>query len=312
MRLSNCTLLLLSAAVTVLSAPAAELPSLDGRWDLTIKTAAETYPSWLEISGEGSSPSVQIVGRVASVHPASEVKFHAGRLSFASMESLGKHIPVTWEVELANDGRLTGVQQRSDGVRGEITGNRASALDRKVSDWSKSEPLFNGKNLDGWIPDKPDKNHWVAQNGELLNQSAGANLRTARTFQDFKLHIEFNCPPDGNSGVYLRGRYELQVEYEPKEKNDAKHAIGSIYGFLAPETAVEPRPGQWESYDVTLVGRTVTIVRDRVKIIASAEIPGITGGALNSDEAAPGPIYIQGDHTGGMKYRNITIAVPQQ
>ncbi len=110
--------------------------------------------------------------------------------------------------------------------------------------------------------------------------------------------------------MYLRGRYEIQVEYEPPAKNDAFHAMGSIYGFIPPAQEVAPRPGEWESYDVTLVGRTVTVVRDGVLIIDRAEIPGITGGALDSHEGEPGPLYLQGDHTGGLRYRNITISVP--
>jgi hypothetical protein len=86
--------------------------------------------------------------------------------------------------------------------------------------------------------------------------------------------------------------------------------MGSIYGFIPPAGVVAPRPGQWEAYDVTLVGRTVTVVRDGALIIDQAEIPGITGGALDSREGEPGPIYLQGDHTGGLKYRNIIISVP--
>ena len=85
----------------------------------------------------------------------------------------------------------------------------------------------------------------------------------------------------------------------------------SIYGFLATAVELPRRPGQWESYDVTLVGRTVTVVRDGKTTIDHKEIPGITGGAIDSHEAEPGPLYIQGDHTGGMKYRNITISVPR-
>ena len=88
--------------------------------------------------------------------------------------------------------------------------------------------------------------------------------------------------------------------------------MGSIYGFIAPAVEVPRRPGEWETYDVTFVGRNVTVVRDGVTTIENQEIPGITGGALNSNEAQPGPLYIQGDHTGGMKYRNITISVPQR
>ena len=83
----------------------------------------------------------------------------------------------------------------------------------------------------------------MAANGELQNTQAGANIRTTRDFGDFKLHIEYNCPPGGNSGVYLRGRYEVQVEYEPAGKNDSFHSMGSIYGFIPPATTLDPRPG---------------------------------------------------------------------
>jgi hypothetical protein len=209
-----------------------------------------------------------------------------------------------------------GKQKRSDGVTGDIAGDSAPALDHPIpAHWTKPVPL-NGKDLTGWEPfvqepGKPVENHYVAKNGELVNEAPGANIRTTRKFSDFKLHVEYNCPQDGNSGVYLRGRYETQVEYEPAGANDEFHGMGSIYGFLAPAAKVSPRPGQWESYDITLVGRTVTIVRDGITVINHQKIPGITGGALDSHEGEPGPIYIQGDHTGGMKYRNIIISVPQ-
>jgi hypothetical protein len=144
-----------------------------------------------------------------------------------------------------------------------------------------------------------------------LNETKGANLRTTRKFDDFKLHIEFNCPENGNSGVYLRGRYEIQVEYEPVGTENKYHMMGSIYGFLAPAVDSPRTPGQWETFDVALVGRYVTIARNGVTTIANQEIPGITGGALDSNEPQPGPFYIQGDHTGGMKYRNITVSLPK-
>jgi hypothetical protein len=171
--------------------------------------------------------------------------------------------------------------------------------------------LFNGRDLSGWEASRGAKSYWIAREGELQNPMPGANIRTSQTFRDFKLHIEYNCPSGGNSGVYLRGRYEVQVEYEPPAKNDAFHRMGSIYGFIPPAVEVAARPGQWESYDITLIGRSVTVLRDGVLIINGAEIPGITGGALDSQEGEPGPLYLQGDHTGGLRYRNITIAEPQ-
>lgn len=280
-----------------------------GRWDLTVTTPKGTYPSWMEVSPDSA---VRIVGRVASVHPATGVKFDGSHVSFTTSEWFGKEIPVSWEMKVSGH-KITGTQKRSDGVEGRIVGVPAPKLDRKPpAAWSQPVSLFDGKDLNGWIPDNPSENHWKAINGELVNESAGANIRTARKFQDFKLHIEYNCPDLGNSGVYLRGRDEIQVEYEKPGTNDKFHSMGAIYGFIAPSVDLPKKPGQWESYDVTLVGRTVSVIRDGVKTIDNQEIPGITGGAIDSHEAEPGPLYIQGDHTGGMKYRNITISLPER
>jgi hypothetical protein len=283
-----------------------------GRWDLTVTTANDIYPSWIELSERNGTPQVRVVGRVASVHPAQNVKVAGDTLSFTTSEWLGKPTKVSWEL-IASSGRLSGALKREDGIQGKIAGVPAPALNRQApSAWTKPEALFNGKDLTGWEPlDNPSQNHWTAQNGELLNEKAGANIRTRRTFNDFKLHIEYNCPKNGNSGVYLRGRYEVQVEYEPPGTDDIYHGMGSIYGFLAPSKPIAPRPGQWESYDITLIGRTVTVARDGIVTIDHQEISGITGGAIDSNEGQPGPIYLQGDHTGGMKYRNIMISVPQ-
>jgi Domain of Unknown Function (DUF1080) len=314
-RISLLTLLATAALIPALHPQGNRLP-FTGRWDLTIKAGNETYPSWMECTKENGKPAVRVVGRVASVHPAQDVRLEGNELTFTTQEYFGKEIPVTWEFH-EESGKLSGKQKRSDGVTGDITAESAPTLNRPMpAHWTKPEPLFNGKDLSGWEPfvqepGKPVENHYVAKNGELVNEAPGANIRTTRKFSDFKLHVEYNCPQDGNSGVYLRGRYEVQVEYEPAGENDAQHSMGSIYGFLAPAAKVSPRPGQWESYDITLVGRTVTIVRNGVTIISNQKIPGITGGALDSHEGEPGPIYIQGDHTGGMKYRNITISVPQ-
>lgn len=271
-----------------------------GRWDLTIITPKGSYPSWMEFADEGSAPAVRIVGRAGSVHLVQDAQVDGATLTFRDGSA-------EWAIAV-KDHKLSG--QTPDG---QLLGVPAPALDRAAPHaWSTPGQLFNGRDLAGWEPDHPAANHWTVQNGELQNTQAGANIQTTRKFDDFKLHIEYNCPPGGNSGVYLRGRYEVQVEYEPASKNDAFHGMGSIYGFIPPAAEVNPRPGQWESYDVTLVGRNVTVVRDGVLIIDNATIPGITGGALDSREAEPGPIYLQGDHTGGLKYRNITISVPQR
>jgi len=292
-----------------------------GRWDLTITAGNTTYPSWMEFVDEGGTPAVRIVGRTGSARSVQDVMVQASAagaqtassLSFTTTESFdGKPVKVTWSMSTQGD-KLMGKQHRADGMDYQLTGVRAPALKRKApAAWTNPEPLFNGKDLTGWEPDNPSTSHWMVENGELVNEKKGANIRTTRKFDDLKLHIEYNCPQGGNSGVYLRGRYEVQVEYERPGTNDKYHGMGSIYGFLAPSTELLPRPGQWETYEITLVGRTVTVVHDGITIIDNQEIPGITGGAIDSHEAEPGPLNIQGDHTGGMKYRNITISVPKK
>jgi len=178
--------------------------------------------------------------------------------------------------------------------------------------WTGHEPLFDGKTLNGWEPiGDPAKSHWVVKDGLLVNEAKGANLRSVRKFDDFRLHFEVNCPDHGNSGFYLRGRYEIQIEYEPLSFNPPERRMGSIYGRIAPKPELPRTPGEWETFDVTLVGRTVTVIRKGIKIIDNAEIEGITGGALDANEGEPGPFYIQGDHTGGLKFRNITVSVPK-
>jgi hypothetical protein len=278
-----------------------------GRWDITVTTPqGVTYPDWIEVTEPGGSPAALIQPRAGGAGPAKDVKADGNHLTLTRAPG------VTWDVTLQGD-HFTGAEKRGDKVLGNLAGVRAPKLDRPMPKvWTDPEPLFNGKDLTGWEPDNPSINHWVAKDGELVNEAHGANLRTTRKFDDFKLHIEYNCPDKGNSGVYLRGRYEVQVEYEPAGTNDKFHSMGAIYSFLAPSVELPKKPGQWESYDVTLVGRRVTIIRDGVKTIDNQEIPGPTGGALDSHEAEPGPFYIQGDHTGGLRYRNITISVPKK
>ncbi len=283
-----------------------------GRWDITVTTPNGSYPDWMEVVDQGGNLSARVQPRGGSVHPAAGVAMKGDHLIVTVTAAAANRPAVTWDLTAQGD-RFTGTQRRGDSAAAQIAGVRAPALKRNPPKaWSAPESIFDGKDLNGWEPDKPAMNHWVARDGVLLNESKGANLRTTRKFDDFKLHVELNCPEDGNSGIYLRGRYEMQVEYEPAGTEDAFHSMGSIYGMVAPTVEMPRKPGQWESFDITLVGRRVTIVRDGVKTVDNQEIAGITGGALDANEGEPGPFYIQGDHTGGMKYRNITVSVPKR
>ena len=260
---------------------------------------------------EGRDPLIRIQPRGGSVHPAYDVDVDGPHITLTMDKANDKRPATTWDLKIKNK-VITGTQKTGDQIA-QIKGVKAPELKREMpKQWTKAEPIFNGKDLTGWEPTSTTaKNNWVAQDGMLVNTAHGANIKTARTFDDFKLHIEFNCPDDGNSGIYLRGRYEVQVEYEKVDANDKFHSIGSIYGFIAPDFMLPRTPGTWETFDITLVGRMLTVVRNKTKTIDNREIPGITGGALDSNEGEPGPFYIQGDHTGGMKYRNITIQLPR-
>jgi hypothetical protein len=284
----------------------------EGRWDLVLTMPdGSTQPRWMDYV-QGREPLVRVQPRGGSVHPVYDIDVDGPHITFTVDKATDKRPATKWDLKIKNK-MIVGTETAGDRVA-KITGVKSPELKRDAPKvWTKAEPLFNGKDLDGWEPfPSTAKNNWVAENGDLVNTAHGANIMTKRKFNDFKLHIEFNCPDDGNSGIYLRGRYEVQVEYEKVDANDKLHSVGAIYGFIGPEIDLPRRPGTWETFDITLVGRWVTIIRNGKKTVDNREIPGITGGALDSDEGEPGPFYIQGDHTGGMKYRNITIQLPKE
>jgi len=284
-----------------------------GRWDFNLTGGGGRGAAWLGITEKGGALEVWYQPTGGNVYQLKDVKMEGSKLLLTiSAADTGRNRPaVTWELEASGD-KLTGVQKRGDNST-PLTGVRSPELKRaEPKQWTAPEPLFNGKNLDGWEPiGNPANSHWTVKDGLLVNEDHGANLKTTRTFDDFKVHFEANCPDHANSGFYLRGRYEVQLEYEPLTSNPPERRMGSIYGRITPKDM--PRtPGAWDTFDVTLVGRTVTVVRNGVTTIDHQIIEGITGGALDANEGDPGPFYIQGDHTGGLKFRNITVSVPKK
>ncbi len=281
-----------------------------GRWDFNITTASGTRAIWLGITEKNSNLEVWYQPTGGNDYQVKDFKVNGSHLSVTLSPATAAGPATTLELD-ANGGKLVGVQKHGDKTIA-LTGLPSPELKHAVPKaWSKPEPLFNGKNLDGWeAMGSAANNHWTVKDGLLVNEAHGDNLRTTRKFEDFKVHYEVNCPEHGNSGFYLRGRYEVQIEYEPLSDNPPERRIGSIYGRIAPNPELPRTPGQWDTFDVTLVGRTVTVVRNGTTIIDRKEIEGITGGALDANEGEPGPFYIQGDHTGGLKFRNITVSVP--
>jgi hypothetical protein len=281
--------------------------ALLGRWDLVVQRGTQTAPSWLEVERSGSATLVgQFVGAGGSARPIAKIEFDGGTFRFAippQWESNPRDI--TFEGRLEGD-RLSGSMTMGDGQTVTWSGTRAPALRRAAPPvWGDPVTLFDGRSIDGWQPIGRGESQWSAVDGILRNGKSGANLMTTRKFDDFKLHLEFRVPKGSNSGVYLRGRYELQVD-DAAGREPSSHHLGGLYGFIAPSENVARPAGEWQTMDVTLVGRMLTTVLNGTTVICNREIPGITGGALDSTEAEPGPLLIQGDH-GPVEYRNIVI-----
>lgn len=279
-----------------------------GRWDLTLKTPQREYPSWLEITEEGGQFHIRMVSRWGHARPLPKVEISNGHISFVSpKEEEDRKDDMVFEGKLSGD-RLVGTTTGPDGTEWQWTGVRAPKLIRNgTPKWGKAQQLFDGKDLRGWTPSDPNTTStWTVENGTLVSPGHGPELITTAKFNDFKLHVEFNCERGANSGVYLRGRYEVQIEDDPEPEGPTMRT-GGLYGFLAPSPEQPSRPGEWQSYDITLIGRVVTVVQNGLTIIDKQEIPGITGGALDSHEGLPGPIYLQGSEAGHVGFRNITI-----
>ncbi len=282
-----------------------------GRWDLSIKTPTQVLPSWIEVSEEHGRLKVVMVG----------VDRHAIRLANAEIKNgeigfLSPRLEEGFSDEILFKGKrvgdeLVGTTSSPNGVSWNWTGRRVPALARKATPkWGKPVTLFNGKDLAGWsFADFRRGGVWTVRDGTLVKDGHGgygADLVTASQFEDFKLHLEFESGPESNSGVFLRGRYEVQIETDSAAEPPSHHTSG-VYGFIAPMPELPRRVGQWQNLDITLVGRIITVVQNSQTVIDHQEIPGITGLALDSHEELPGPIYLQGSEKGRVAFRNIVI-----
>lgn len=277
-----------------------------GRWNLSLDMNGKEAPSWLEVKLSGFKVLVgYFVGDDGSARPISEVHYDNGKIHFS--------IPPQWQVSDRNlvfegqydNGMLTGVIQHPSGGVYPFVGVRAPSLVREQAPrWGQPIALFNGNDLSGWYADKAE-NQWEVKDGILTSAKSGANLITQDKFEDFQLRVVFRYPEGSNSGVFLRGRYEVQIQDDyGKEPNSL--LFGGIYGFLTPNEMAALKAGEWQTFHITLVGRRLTVVANGKTIITDQIIPGITGGALDSREGEPGPIMLQGDH-GPVEFQKIEL-----
>jgi Domain of Unknown Function (DUF1080) len=287
------------------SPPPWQIEKVIGRWDITVTGSDGIYPNWLEVSNTGDHLTGRFVGRWDAVQPVKSVRFDAGQLEFIIAREGGWPHDLIFKGKLS-DGRLSGTTHWN-GEEQSWTAVRAPTLARNGSpSWGKPISLINGTDLAGWKSFPATKrSNWKIEDGTLINTESGANLVTERKFDDFRLHFEFKIAAGSDSGVYLRGRYEIEIEDSFGKPPDS-HRLGGIYGFLTPASNPARRANEWQTIDATLVGRRVTINLNGVTIIDHEEIPGITGAALESDEGSPGPLMLQGDY-GKVWYRNIVL-----
>jgi hypothetical protein len=314
------------ACASVVSAEAAN--PFVGRWALTIPGGGA---GWLGVTQEDGYLDASILWGGGSVLPVDCVfTDNDGGLCVFRLQKVerkdasGKVVRTQMfpEVLMARrDGDTLELRQivpHTNGVGFDerpFTGKRIPPLpprpDLAQTKFGKPVTLFNGKDLEGWkLTDPGARNGWSVENGVLVNkpvrsQGHYGNLRTLAEFEDFNLKLEVNVAKGENSGVYLRGIYEVQVCDSFGRPLDS-HNMGGIYSRITPAVSAEKAPGEWQTLDMTLLDRHVTVILNGRKIIDNQPLLGCTGGALWSDEFKPGPIYLQGDHT-AVRYRNIVL-----
>ncbi|MCU0913318.1 MAG: DUF1080 domain-containing protein [Planctomycetes bacterium] len=302
-----------------------------GRWALTIPGG---NAGWLGVTQEKGYLDASLLWGGGSVLPVdcvfvADQELYVIRLSKVERKDAAGNVvrtqsfPEVIRAELDGDTlKLTQTVIRRNGTgidEREFPGRRIPPLPGKP-DLSKVKfgapvVLFDGRNLEAWKLTTPGAaNGWSIEDGVLVNkpvQPQGGrhvsygNLRTVAEFEDFNLKLEVNVAQRENSGVYLRGIYEVQVCDSYGRPLDS-HNMGGLYSRITPTVSAEKAPGEWQTMDLTLVDRHVTVILNGKTIIDNQPLQGCTGGALWSDEFKPGPIYLQGDHT-GVKYRNLVL-----
>ena len=311
-----------AVALVLLSTPlmqAAENPFV-GRWALTIPGGGA---GWLGVESKDGALSSSVLWGGGSVVPTQGTKVDGDHLVVTREQKNkeGKIITETITATVQGDElKLTTVKTNPQGKQmgqpAEFTGKRIppvpSAPDLSKVKFGDAIQLFNGKDLTGWRLVKPDsESGWSVKDGILMNRvhkESGkhyGNLRTDAEFEDFNIKLEVRTLKDSNSGVYLRGVYEVQVMESFGQPLDPHH-MGALYSRITPSVAAEKPIGEWQTMDITLVDRHLTVILNGKTIIDNQPVLGCTGGALWSDEFKPGPIFLQGDHT-DIDYRNIVL-----
>jgi len=317
---------IIGMVMAAFNANASANDSFIGHWALTIPGGG---PGWLGIEDVDGEMRANILWGGGSVKPVTSVAVKDDQVVITRVQigrrgpDKGKKIVETITGTRSGDKlNLVTVKTRPDGKgfgRAEFTGKRIPPLpprpDLSKVEFGEAIQLFNGKDLSGWQALSPKAAMgWSVKDGVLMNRThheeggrrkPHTNIRTEQEFEDFNLTLETRTLKGSNSGVYLRGIYEVQV-FESYGKPFNPHNMGAIYSRITPTVATEKPIGQWQTLDITLVDRHVTVILNDQTIIDNQPVLGCTGGALWSDPLRPGPIYLQGNH-GAIDYRNIVL-----
>lgn len=281
-----------------------------GRWDITATGSQSGLPAncWLELQRDAGALKGRFNSGQGAVFNLPRLAIEGGKLTFQYPEG---HPPkVTqqiWQATMKN-GALVGTAD-TEGQKLSFKGVRGPAWPATPPRRTPGKPidLFNGHDVSNWLCQNP--NHamgWFVKDAILMNVGRNAcNIYTRQKFRDFNLDVEFNVDRQSNSGVYLRGRYEIQILDGYNRPMDV-HSQGSLYGFTMPSSKAVKPAGEWQTYKITLIANHLTVIMNGVKILDNIEVPGITGGALDADEKDPGPIMLQGDH-GKVQFRKVRL-----
>ena len=280
-----------------------------GRWDIDILPSSDTGYinrarfSWLELKMENDTLKGRVQPGQGATANITEIKIENGELSFKQGEATWKGTLKESRLEGTVNSPIFGKTSRS------WIGNRAPVWPAELPNKKPGEPInLIGTDVSDWLVQNPGAPiGWFVKDGILMNQGKAANnIYTKQKFQDFRLDAEFKIDPKSNSGIYLRGRYEIQIMdgYDAEKQNI--HSMGCLYGYIAPSVNACKPAGEWQTYEITLIANRVTVILNGIKIIDNGEVPGLTGGALDSKESEPGPLMIQGDH-GTVQWRKLII-----
>ena len=300
-------------------AHAADDSQFNGRWDISVNgDTTRTRAWWLEVTGAGTDAMKgRFVGAPGGqVDDIPKLTISDGELRFAFERKYRRDDnPKSTQKGLywarLESGKLKGTFE----IEGdpstylEWTGVHAPVLpDKDDGTWKRGDPiqLFNGKDLSGWQPlaaGKPPG--WTVKDGLLTNSPNAVDLASEKKFWNFDLHIEFLVAVRSNSGVGLRGRYEVQI-YDDYDEPPTRHGNGALYSRIVPRSNASREPGEWQFFDIRLIGRQVSISLNGVKVIDKATIDGLTAIAQDANESDPGPIILQGDH-GFVQFRKVTV-----